>query len=266
MKPQKIQFLDKIGEKRIFSKSECDQFYWYDSKNIIQSYKKDWYIWEIKRWLYFINNFWEGDYKAVSPFFFVDTIWIGNWYVSYWTALEYYGINEQFFNWNIISVYDKFQQSDITMYWYKYKLTMSSLEKDVWITNITRDNKVIRISNIERTILDCFLKPKLCWGLSNIAKAFYEANDENLINYKRLYNYLFEYDSIIRLSKIIGFFIKTFNMKNIPDEFYREVFNIANNSNYIKIDSRIISENALYDHDFKLIVDRNSNYYSLIKY
>jgi len=265
MKPKYIQFLEKFWVKRVFSKNDCDSFFWYDSKNIITKYKNDWYIIVIKKGLFFIKNYSNNEFIDVSPFFFIDTIWNWNGYISHGTALEYYWINEQFFNWNVVSLYEKYSNKNIELAWYEYVLTPSSLDNDLWVTFINMDNKNIRITNIERTILDCFSKPELCGWINNIAKAFYEANDEWIINYKKLYKYLLEYQNKIKLSKIIGFFIDIFDIK-IEDNIYNNIYIIAHNSNYIKMNNDINKDRAIYNTKFKIIIDKYDNFNSLIKY
>ncbi len=89
---------------------------------------------------------------------------------------------------------------------------------------------------MERSLLDSFSNPKFAAGAKEVAKAFYEANHEKLVDYSKLAEYLKRYPNRVKLSKTLGFFIDTFAMI-VPDDFYTAILE-QSLGNYIWLESR----------------------------
>jgi predicted transcriptional regulator of viral defense system len=74
-----------------------------------------------------------------------------------------------------------------------------------WIT----PSQKVKVSDIERTIIDCLNRPELCGGLSEVAKGLWSKRDN--IDYKKLVSYAGKLGkkSII---KRLGFLLETYKM------------------------------------------------------
>lgn len=252
-------FLQKYWEVRIFTRSDIDNFFWYDTNKIIVALLKNNKIARLKDWLYYIYNYGEEyisiDSKFIIPYISDTKIM---WYGS---ALEYYDLNEQFFNATVLLTKKNYTKRIINVWWYKY-IYVKDL-KDFWLKKYFNWIEYIYITNIERTILDCFSRPELCGWLNNIAKAFYEASNEWLINYSELMKYIEFYNNKQKLYKTLWFFIDIFNIK-INDVIYKTLIEKSNKSNYVKLTT--YSWKPIYNSKWKLIINEYDNFKSLIQY
>ena len=104
------------------------------------------------------------------------------YYVSFWTALAYWGLTDQI----IITVYvcypkkkNSFKYSEIR---YRFVRTL----KKHFFGYVEREG--INVATIERLILDCLSHPEYCGGISEVSKAILEAQDQ--LDWKKLLKYL----------------------------------------------------------------------------
>ena len=105
--------------------------------------------------------------------------------VSYWSALNKHGLTSRFPN-NIL-IQTAFKKKD--------KLVQGTLYKFIWVapgkmTGIITEgygNNAFRITDIEKTIIDCFDLPEYSGGLEELLPAFANTNlsNEKLIEYSK---------------------------------------------------------------------------------
>jgi len=84
-------------------------------------------------------------------------------------------------------------------------------EKDVWGIEdvwVTQSQKV-RVSDIERTIIDCLNRPELCGGIGEIAKGIWIKR--NNIDYKKIVNYLKKFNRK-SVAKRLGLILETYGI------------------------------------------------------
>lgn len=77
--------------------------------------------------------------------------------------------------------------------------------EDAWVT----PSQKVKVSDLERTIIDCLDRPDLCGGISEIAKGIWSKRNE--LDYLRLVNYALKYNkkSVI---KRLGFILETYSL------------------------------------------------------
>ena len=77
--------------------------------------------------------------------------------------------------------------------------------EDNWVT----PSQKVRVSDLERTIIDCLDRPDLCGGISEVAKGIWSKRND--INYHKLVDYALKYHkkSVI---KRLGFILETFSL------------------------------------------------------
>jgi len=80
--------------------------------------------------------------------------------------------------------------------------------KEVWINN----KEKIRISNIEKTIIDCLTYPQYCGGITEIAKGIWIIKDK--INYKILLNYVNRHNKNV-VAKRLGRLLELLNIGDL---------------------------------------------------
>jgi predicted transcriptional regulator of viral defense system len=76
---------------------------------------------------------------------------------------------------------------------------------DNWVTSQDQ----VRVSDLERTIIDCLWIPKYCGGISEIAKGIWMRRDD--IDYVKLYEYANRFAKTV-VSKRLGFVLETYEI------------------------------------------------------
>jgi len=172
-----IKYLDNYGLD-IFTKVQLkaaalmdDTKLTYTLANLIRSK----YIDIIERGKYCKHNF--RDHFVIGSFVADNAV------VSYWNAMNYHGLTEQIPNVIYVKT-DKDKRSKI-YFGIRYFFTRKASKCISGYITEGVGNHQYKISNIERTIVDAFDKPKLSGGYAEIIKAFNKAEiDENrLIEY-----------------------------------------------------------------------------------
>lgn len=77
--------------------------------------------------------------------------------------------------------------------------------KEEWINS----KEKIRISDIEKTIIDCLTYPQYCGGITEIAKGIWMAKDK--LDYKTLLNYANRYNKNV-VAKRLGYLLELLNI------------------------------------------------------
>ena len=126
--------------------------------------------------------------------------------IAYWSALNHYGLTEQIPN-TIFVQTDRLKRSKTVRNVY-YKFVKVHSKK---ITGITTDgwgSHRFRISDIEKTIIDCFDQPRYSGGFSELIRALHTAK----LNKKKLLKYALAVDNF-SVMKRISYLSELFDMK-----------------------------------------------------
>jgi predicted transcriptional regulator of viral defense system len=79
--------------------------------------------------------------------------------------------------------------------------------EEVWV----KPTEKVRVSDLERTIIDCLNNPKLCGGISELAKGIWIKRDE--INFERLLSYAERFNSKAVIKRL-GFLLELFDLSS----------------------------------------------------
>ena len=109
-------------------------------------------------------------------------------YIAYWTALNYYGFTEQVPNKIFVATMKRVRDKEILGM--KFKFVTMSEKKFFGFDEILISNVKVKISDKEKTIVDCLDKPRYCGGVEEITKAIFFAKDE--IDLEKLTDYVTE--------------------------------------------------------------------------
>lgn len=148
--------------------------------------------------------------------------YIGNWYIAareivnstsyyiaFYSAMHHWGMLTQ----PITKVFVATPQRQFIPKGMKDKLIIISVnKKHIWGIKedwITRTEKV-RISDLEKTIVDCLSYPEHCGGITEIAKGIWIVRDK--INYIKLCNYVDKYNKNV-VAKRLGYILETLNIR-----------------------------------------------------
>lgn len=116
--------------------------------------------------------------------------------------------------------------------------------QEIWITNTEK----ARVSELERTILDCLLKPKYSGGILEVAKGI--GIQEEKINFSKLLDYIKKFNSNV-VAKRMGYILEALRIGDA--NFINELKRYINNKYYIL--DPILTKNDSFKNDWKLIAN-----------
>lgn len=160
-------------------------------KNVIYRLKDKHRIVEIERGKYLlapaksgVEGYWsEHTFKILNGL--IDT-----YYVSYWTALHYWGMTEQIPRTTYV-VTTKIKK-DIEFFGEKIQFVTVVPKKFYGYTTEKMDEDYFNIATREKTIIDCLDRPDYCGGLIETVKGLWSARDQidfdDLINTAEKFN------------------------------------------------------------------------------
>ena len=135
--------------------------------------------------------------------------------IAYWSAMNYHGLTEQIPN--VIFVQTIRQKQSKKILNVPYRFVWLKPSKSFGFKTEGYGNHSYRITDLEKTILDCFDLPKYSGGYPEIIKAFYNAklNSRKLITYSKKMNN-------ISVSKRLAYLAELFEKKEL-DGFMKYV-------------------------------------------
>ncbi len=203
-----------------------------------------------------------GKYFIIPQELGKESLYIGNWfvvarelvkvsdyYISYYSAMDIHNMLTQPLTKVYITTskqkYKKVRKIANTAFEFIY----SKPEKiwgieEVWVTNTEK----VRVSDIERTIIDCLDKPKYSGGILEISKGIWI--QKGSIDFEKLINYLENFDKFI-VAKRLGFILQTYNLldSKLINKFKKFI-----NQKYYLLDPTLPSY-PTYKNNWKLIVN-----------
>jgi predicted transcriptional regulator of viral defense system len=108
--------------------------------------------------------------------------------VAYWTALNTHGLTEQFSN--TIFIQTPYLKRNKTIFGVPYKFVKISPNKRIGIIKQGYGNHSYPITDVEKTMVDCFDLPQYSGGYAELIRAFKQADlrSDNLIDYSQVIN------------------------------------------------------------------------------
>ncbi len=98
----------------------------------------------------------------------------GEYAISYWSALNYYGYTEQIPRTVFVSTPKRETSTTHNILDVPYRLVFLSPKKFFGLTTVWQDNKPVQITDKEKTIVDCLDHPRFCGGIIEAAKGLSE--------------------------------------------------------------------------------------------
>ena len=128
--------------------------------------------------------------------------------VAYWSALNLRGLTEQFPN--KIFIQTTQLKKEVEFAGTNYQFVKIQLNKRIGIVFNGYGNYKYPITDIEKTIVDCFDLPQYSGGFAELIRAFYQAK----LNAKKLIDYCNAVDNIAVIKRL-GFLTELFEKKNL---------------------------------------------------
>lgn len=130
--------------------------------------------------------------------------------IAYWTALNLHGLTVQFPN--IIFVQSDKQKQDKNIFGVDYKFVTVKPEKIIGIEQQGYGNNSFRITDKEKTIVDCFDLPRYSGGYNELIQAYLttDLDEKKMIAYCKAINN-------IAATKRMGFLSENYRNKNLRE-------------------------------------------------
>lgn len=116
--------------------------------------------------------------------------------------------------------------------------------KKTWVTNSDQ----VRVSDIERTIIDCLYQPKYCGGIMEVAGGIW--TQRQTIDIEKLLSYVGRFNKTI-VTKRLGYILEHLG---ITGEKYLSELRTKLNAKYYKLDPLLGTEKT-YHNSWKLIAN-----------
>jgi predicted transcriptional regulator of viral defense system len=169
------------------------------------------------------------------------------YYIAYWSAMNYHGMTEQV-PFTIFIASTK-RRKNKTIHDIQYEFITLSKRKFFGFETVNITGKNICISDKEKTIADCLDHPEYCGGITEAAKALWNARKE--IDFKKLINYVMRMNNRAILKRL-GYLIHKLEI-NISEDIDKELKdNIS--KGYAVLDT-VKGKNGKYSSEWKLLIN-----------
>ncbi|MCK4696189.1 MAG: hypothetical protein KAT74_10520, partial [Candidatus Cloacimonetes bacterium] len=128
--------------------------------------------------------------------FVIGTFLLENSAIAYWSALNYWNLTEQIPN--TIYVQSPVFKKSKKIRNVEYRFVKVVENKFTGITGVGRGNHKFRITDIEKTLIDCFDLPQYAGGFAELIRAFYIAK----INVTKLTEYALKVNNLTVMKRI----------------------------------------------------------------
>lgn len=170
-----------------------------NAKVLLNAYTKKGLVKRVRRDLYFAVNL-ENRHSTVDRYLVGSKI-SKSAYLTYHTAFELHGLSHQVGTVVYVASDSKISDFEFEGVWYKY--VGRGIPEGVLSY---RQNKDIRLTDLERTVIDSINRPEFCGGLfelDEILKVCQVLDEEKILKYLQLYNKKFLY-------KKAGYFLERY--------------------------------------------------------
>lgn len=214
------------------------------AKEILRRYKKQGLVSQVRRDLYVATDL-ASKMSLASKFEIASHITPSS-YLSYHAALEYHGIAHQIFYELYVSSKESFNNFDYEGISYTFCPSKSEIGV---VTPIT--DSLIRVTDLERTILDCINRIDLSGGLEELVECLAIIT---YVNESKLLDYLCYFNKQILYQKT-GFILRYFQKEmKLSDAFFESCKSKIGKSTRYLTDNQ---ESNTYFKEWRLCAPRN---------
>lgn len=193
-------------DKAIFTLNDVRETARGDAKKIVHRLAKKKWILPLKRGLYSIVPLDVG--VRGSDSFIIHNFVIGShlielYYIGYWSALNYHGLSEQIPITTFVATTRAKKSLEILGTTYQFvKVTKTKMFGTV---EIEIEGKKVRVSDVEKTLVDCLERPQHCGGAEEIARAIYFNHRE--VDFRKLKAYAKQMGNV-SIMKRLGYILE----------------------------------------------------------
>ncbi len=207
------KYLEDFHKMKLFSLQDAVQIVGNEksAKDLLRNYKKQQLICPVRRNLYTVTDL--ATKQAIATKFEIGSNITSSAYLSYHSALEYYGLAHQQFFVLYVSSSKKFTSFDFEGIHYQYCKSIS--EKGVYTPLM---DSLVRVTYEERTLIDCIDRIDRAGGLEELLHAITSItylNENKMLTYLEIYNKQFLYQKA-------GFLLSYFQQETkLSDNFLK---------------------------------------------
>lgn len=149
--------------------------------------------------------------------FIIASQLIEPYYISYWSALNYYGFTEQVSK--TVFVATTKRKREMNLLGLKIKFVTIKENKFFSFKKILVNNHPVNIAEKEKVIIDCLDLPRNCGGITEVIKAIDSAGEE--LDFKKLEDYAKKMKNHAIINRL-GYILELLNIKTnlIPSKHY----------------------------------------------
>jgi len=140
----------------------------------------------------------------------IGTFIVSDGAVAYWSALHLHGLTEQFPN--LVFVQTTKKKSPVSIFGTDYQFIKINPQKRTGIAYNGYGNYKYPITDIEKTIVDCFDLPQYSGGYAELIRAFFQTK----LDAGKMINYCIAANNIAAIKRI-GFLTAVFEKKELAD-------------------------------------------------
>jgi len=254
--PTEIRLISSLYQqnKTIFKIKDVKSALNIDEKiagNIVSRLNPKGILTRIKQGLYSIVPFEFGNEKTFVPNVFLTAREImaeQEYYLAYASALAIHEMTTQPQMTAYICVQKTKRPQNISGNSFKFVCTKKDFFfgiDDHWISNQER----IKVSDGEKTIIDCLNHPQYCGGITEAARALYMKRD--IINADKIVNYALRMNKGSICSRL-GYLMELFE---ITEEKTRSKLKEHLNSSYVLLDPMLPKKDGKYNNDWMMYLN-----------
>ena len=221
-----MKYIEELHRLKIFHKKDVVAFIKDENavKEILRRYKKQGFISQVRRNLYVATDL--ATKANITNKFEIAGHITSSSYLAYHAALEYHGLAHQVFYRLYVSSNEVFRNFDYDGISYIFCQSKS----DIGIVSPVTDS-FVRVTDLERTVLDCINRIDLSGGLEEMVNCFAiitYINERKLLDYLNCFDKQFLYQ---KTGFILGYFQKEMKLSNIFFEHCKS--KIGNSTRYL---------------------------------
>ena len=207
-----MKYIEELHRLKIFHKKDVVALTKDENaaKEILRRYKKQGLISQVRRDLYVVTDL--ASKVSLATKFEVSGHITPSSYLSYHAALEYHGLANQIFYELYISSKEVFNG----FYYEGISYTFCKSKSNIGVVNPVTD-PLVRVTDLERTILDCIDHIDFSGGLEELVQCFAIIT---YVNEDKLSNYLSHFNKQVLFQKV-GFILSYFQKEmRLSDVFF----------------------------------------------
>lgn len=194
------------ADKNIFALADAKRIVKKNTKELMHSLIGKKWVLPLKRGLYVIVPLDVG-IKGADSFivhnFVIASSLVKPYYIGFWSALNYHGLSDQIPGTTFIATTTAKKPLEILDV--EYHFVRLGKNKFFGITEIEVEGNKVKISNPEKTIVDCMDHPEHAGGIDEVAKSIYFSHQE--LDFKKIKDYA-ERSKNVTILKRLGFILE----------------------------------------------------------